>query len=80
MLADFNQICWLCLNFLYRVRKNSTPKLREGDQNKDLLPRNCMSEIRPYSATDRQIEAGNEAKPLKYSKKIICISYQFRDV
>jgi len=34
------------------------PRLRGligEDQNKELLSRNCMSEMRPCSATDRQI-------------------------
>ena len=39
-----------------------------------------MSELRPGSAMDRQIgltKVGNQAKPLKYSEKKSCISYQF---
>jgi hypothetical protein len=50
------------------------PKLFEvkgGDQNKDLLSRNCMSEMHLCSAMDYQglTKAGNQAKPLKYSEK-----------
>jgi hypothetical protein len=38
-----------------------------------------LSEVRPHSATDRQIGSkfGNQAKPLNYSEKS-SISYQFR--
>ena len=42
----------------YRVWKNSVPKLREvrgGDRNKDLLSRNYMFEMCPFTATDHQI-------------------------
>jgi hypothetical protein len=38
---------------LYRIRKNSMSVLREvigGTKTKDLLSRNCMSEILPCSA------------------------------
>ena len=41
------------------------------DQNKDLLSSNCLSEMRPHSATDHQSRSkvGNEVKPLKYSEQ-----------
>jgi len=39
-----------------------------GDQNKDFLSRNCMSEMHPGSATGLT-KVGNQAKPLKYSGK-----------
>lgn len=41
----------LCIN--YRVQNNSMPKLNEGtggDQNKDFLSRNYVSEKRPHSS------------------------------
>ena len=43
---------------IIRMRKNSMPKLHEviaGTKTKDLLSRNCVSEIRPCSVTDRHI-------------------------
>ena len=51
-----------------------------GDQNKHLMSRNCMSEMRPCSATDRQIQSDwiwKSTNPQTCSKQK-CISYQFR--
>ena len=67
------------------MRKNSMAKLHEvirGDQNKDLLSSNYIYR-RCVLAALRTIKlgltmVGNQAKPLKYSKKKNCISYQFR--
>ena len=47
------------------------PKLRDkkaGTKTKDLLSRNCMSEMRLGSATGLT-KVGNQAKTLKYSEK-----------
>jgi hypothetical protein len=52
------QIICVFYILIYRVRKNSMPKIRDlvgGDQNKDLLSRNCMSEMSSCNATGRQI-------------------------
>jgi len=59
------------------------PKLLEargGAKTKDLLSKNCMSEMRPCSTVDRQIGSkfGKQAKPIDYFEKTICISYQYR--
>ena len=49
------------------------------DHNKDLLSRNCMSEIRPVVLRTVKLgltKVGNQAKQLKYSEKkvVLCTS------
>ena len=49
---------WATIVYLYRVRKNSMPTFREvilGTKTKIYCNGNVMSEMRLYSATDRQI-------------------------
>ena len=69
----------------HRVGKNSVPKFREvigWTKTKDLLPRNCMSEMRPFSTTDRHVWVWlrSEIKQNHWSilKNKSYIAYQFR--
>jgi hypothetical protein len=62
----FNHFC----HDIYRTRKNFMPKLREvggRDENKHLLSRRCMSEMRPCKLGLNKF--GNRAKPLKDSEE-----------
>ena len=57
------------------------PRGEKGDQNKYLLSSNYMSEMRPCSATDRQIKVwlSLEIKQNHWGvQKKSCISFQFR--
>lgn len=73
--ADFNEIYWLCLNFIYGVRKNSRPKLCEvmGGIKTKIYYQETICRTYVLAAL-RTVELGlikvrNQGKPLNYSEK-----------